>query len=112
MALLLALVSVDISMKKIAELPKLADVKKDARLTIRIPRELKDEIGDGSSLRRRVAQNRKRMSQGILRVRREQKKQTPTFPITVTHVRSAIRRLARFQFSAAKEFKTVTLHRT
>ena len=31
-------------MKKIAELPKLADMKKDARLTIRIPRELKDKI--------------------------------------------------------------------
>src|SRR5947208_13343832 len=40
-----ALVSVDVSMKKIAALPKLADMKKkDARLTIRIPRELKDKI--------------------------------------------------------------------
>src|SRR5438105_15213171 len=40
-----ALVSVDVSMRKIAALPKLADMKKkDARLTIRIPRELKDKI--------------------------------------------------------------------
>src|SRR5262249_54560445 len=37
-------VSVDVSMRKTEALRKLADMKKDARLTIRIPKELKDRI--------------------------------------------------------------------
>lgn len=84
MAQLQSRVSVDISMKKIAELPKLADMKKDARLTIRIPRELKDKIEGidrlyGVALPKIANECLKAFCAYV-----EQKKQTPTFPISVS----------------------------
>lgn len=71
-------------MKKIAELPKLADMKKDARLTIRIPRELKDKIEGidrlyGVALPKIANECLKAFCAYV-----EQKKQTPTFPITIS----------------------------
>src|SRR5206468_1883019 len=79
-----ALVSVDVSMRKIAALPKLADMKKkDARLTIRIPRELKDKIEGidrvyGVALPKIANECLKAFCEYV-----EQKKQTPTFPLSI-----------------------------
>ena len=77
-------ISVDISMKKIAELPELADMKKDARLTIRIPRELKDKIEGidrlyGVALPKIANECLKAFCAYV-----EQKKQTPTFPLRIS----------------------------
>jgi hypothetical protein len=79
------LVSVDVSMKKIAALSKLADMKKkDARLTIRIPRELKAKIEGidriyGVALPKIANECLKAFCEYV-----EQKKQTPTFPLSVS----------------------------
>ncbi len=87
----LALVSVDVSMRKIATLPKLADIKKkDARLTIRIPRELKAKIEGidrvyGVALPKIANECLKAFCDYV-----EQKKQTPTFPLSIApHVPGA-----------------------
>ena len=77
------LVSVDVSMKKIAALPKLADLKKDARLTIRIPKELKDKIDGidrlyGVALPKIANECLKAFCEYV-----EQEKQTPTFPLSI-----------------------------
>jgi hypothetical protein len=71
-------------MKKIAELPELADMKKDARLTIRIPRELKDKIEGidrlyGVALPKIANECLKAFCAYV-----EQKKQTPTFPLCIS----------------------------
>ena len=76
-------VSVDVSMKKIAALPKLADLKKDARLTIRIPKELKHKIDGidrlyGVALPKIANECLKAFCEYV-----EQKKQTPTFPLSI-----------------------------
>ena len=76
-------VSVDVSMRDMESLRKLADIKKDARLTIRIPRELKDRI-DGIDQVYGVALPK--IANECLRAfcdYVEQKKQTPTFPLTI-----------------------------
>ena len=71
-------------MKKIAALPKLADMKKkDARLTIRIPRELKAKIEGidrvyGVALPKIANECLKAFCEYV-----EQKKQTPTFPLSI-----------------------------
>jgi hypothetical protein len=71
-------------MRKIAALPKLADLKKkDARLTIRIPRELKDKIEGidrvyGVALPKIANECLKAFCAYV-----EQKKQTPTFPLSI-----------------------------
>jgi hypothetical protein len=78
------LVSVDVSMRKIAALPKLADTKKkDARLTIRIPRELKARIEGidrvyGVALPKIANECLKAFCDYV-----EQKKQTPAFPLSI-----------------------------
>ncbi len=77
------LVSVDISMRKMEALRKLADMKKDARLTIRIPRELKDRIEGidqvyGVALPKIANECLKAFCEYV-----EQKKQTPTFPLSI-----------------------------
>ena len=75
--------SVDVSMRDMESLRKLADIKKDARLTIRIPRELKDRI-DGIDQVYGVALPK--IANECLRAfcdYVEQKKQTPTFPLTI-----------------------------
>jgi hypothetical protein len=71
-------------MIKIQGLPKLADMKKDARLTIRIPRELKDKIEGidrlyGVALPKIANECLKAFCAYV-----EQKKQTPTFPLTIS----------------------------
>jgi hypothetical protein len=80
-----ALVSVDVSMRKIAALPKLADMKKkDARLTIRIPRELKAKI---EGIERVYGVALPKIANECLRAfcaYVEQKKQTPTFPLCIS----------------------------
>ena len=76
-------VSVDVSMRNMESLRKSADIKKDARLTIRIPRELKDRI-DGIDQVYGVALPK--IANECLRAfcdYVEQKKQTPTFPLTI-----------------------------
>ncbi len=71
-------------MRKIAALPKRADMKKkDARLTIRIPRELKDKIEGidrvyGVALPKIANECLKAFCEYV-----EQKKQTPTFPLSI-----------------------------
>jgi|SRR5206468_438076 len=70
-------------MKKIPALPKQADLKKDARLTIRIPRELKDKIEGidriyGVALPKIANECLKAFCEYV-----EQKKQTPTFPLSI-----------------------------
>jgi hypothetical protein len=70
-------------MKKIAALPKLADLKKDARLTIRIPKELKNKIDGidrfyGVALPKIANECLKAFCEYV-----EQKKQTPTFPLSI-----------------------------
>jgi len=70
-------------MKKIISLPKLAETKKDARLTIRIPKELKIRIDGidqiyGVALPKIANECLKAFCEYV-----EQKKQTPTFPLTI-----------------------------
>jgi hypothetical protein len=76
-------ISVDISMKKIVSLPKLGAAKKDARLTIRIPKELKIRIDGidqiyGVALPKIANECLKAFCEYV-----ERKKQTPTFPLTI-----------------------------
>jgi hypothetical protein len=78
------LVSVDIGMKKMEALRKLADMKKDARLTIRIPKDLKDKIEGidrvyGVALPKIANECLKAFCDYV-----EQKKQTPTFPLSIS----------------------------
>jgi len=78
-----AAVSVDVSMRKTEALRKLANMKKDARLTIRIPRELKDKIEGidrvyGVALPKIANECLKAFCEYV-----EQKKQTPTFPLSI-----------------------------
>jgi hypothetical protein len=75
--------SVDVSMRKTEALRKLADMKKDARLTIRIPKELKDRIEGidrvyGVALPKIANECLKAFCKYV-----EQKKQTPTFPLSI-----------------------------
>jgi len=70
-------------MRKIQGLPKLADMKKDARLTIRIPRELKNKIEGidrlyGVALPKIANECLKAFCDYV-----EQQKQTPTFPLSI-----------------------------
>jgi hypothetical protein len=70
-------------MKKIVSLPKLAETKKDARLTIRIPKELKVRIDGidqiyGVALPKIANECLKAFCDYV-----EQKKQTPTFPLRI-----------------------------
>src|ERR1044071_9714998 len=76
-------ISVDVSMRKTDTLQKLANNKKDARLTIRIPRELKDKIEGidrlyGVALPKIANECLKAFSAYV-----ERKKQTPTFPLSI-----------------------------
>ncbi len=70
-------------MKKIVPLQKLAETKKDARLTIRIPKELKIRIDGidqvyGVALPKIANECLKAFCEYV-----EQKKQTPTFPLSI-----------------------------
>jgi hypothetical protein len=71
-------------MRKIAALPKLADMKRDARLTIRIPTELKAKIERidrvyGVALPKIANECLSAFCAYV-----EQKKQTPTFPLGIS----------------------------
>jgi len=77
-------ISVDVSMRKTETIRKLANNKKDARLTIRIPRELKDKIEGidrlyGVALPKIANECLKAFCEYV-----EQKKQTPTFPLIIS----------------------------
>jgi hypothetical protein len=77
-------ISVDVSMRKTDTLRKLANNKKDARLTIRIPRELKDKIEGidrlyGVALPKIANECLKAFCAYV-----ERKKQTPTFPLSIS----------------------------
>jgi hypothetical protein len=70
-------------MKKIVSLQKLAETKKDARLTIRIPKELKIRIDGidqiyGVALPKIANECLKAFCEYV-----EQEKQTPTFPLSI-----------------------------
>jgi hypothetical protein len=70
-------------MRKIATLPRLAYKKKDARLTIRIPKQLKDKIDGidrvyGVALPKIANECLKAFCDYV-----EQKNQTPTFPLRI-----------------------------
>jgi hypothetical protein len=76
-------ISVDIGMKTMESLRKLTNIKKDARLTIRIPRELKDKIEGidrlyGVALPKIANECLKAFCDYV-----EQEKQTPTFPLSI-----------------------------
>ena len=76
-------VSVDFNMKKIISPKRLAETKKDARLTIRIPKELKFRIDGidqlyGVALPKIANECLKAFCEYV-----EQKKQTPTFPLSI-----------------------------
>ena len=86
-------------MKKIGEPQKLAETKKDARLTIRIPKELKVKI-DGIDQVYGVALPK--IANECLRAfcdYVEQKKQTPTFPLSIGPIlpHLSVRRRRGFQ---------------
>src|SRR5215471_18777186 len=71
------------SMKKIVSLQKPTETKKDARLTIRIPKELKIRIDGidqiyGVALPKIANECLKAFCEYV-----EQKKQTPTFPLSI-----------------------------
>jgi hypothetical protein len=98
-------ISVDVGMRKIAETQKLAETKKDARLTIRIPKELKIRIDGidqlyGVALPKIANECLKAFCDYV-----EQKKQTPTFPLSIgphlpgakTPENASIRRRRGFQ---------------
>jgi hypothetical protein len=74
--------SVDVSMRTMESFRK-PDIKKDARLTIRIPRELKDRIDSidqvyGVALPKIANEALRAFCDYV-----EKKKQTPTFPLTI-----------------------------
>jgi hypothetical protein len=76
-------VSVDLSMWRVRRVSKLANMKKDARLTIRIPRELKTKIEGidqvyGVALPKIANECLRAFCDYV-----EQKKQTPTFPLSI-----------------------------
>jgi hypothetical protein len=76
-------ISVDVSMKTMESLRTLTNTKKDARLTIRIPRELKVRIEGidqlyGVALPKIANECLKAFCEYV-----EQKKQTPTFPLSI-----------------------------
>ena len=99
--------SVDVSMRTMESFRK-PDIKKDARLTIRIPRELKDRI-DSIDLLYGVALPK--IANECLRAfcdHVEQKKQTPTFPLTIGPCLGGEIRLATDRFAGAEEFKSLT----
>jgi len=80
---LLAVISVDISMKTTESLRRLTNIKKDARLTIRIPRDLKDKIEGidrlyGVALPKIANECLKAFCNYV-----DQEKQTPTFPLSI-----------------------------
>jgi hypothetical protein len=75
--------SVDVSMRTMESFRKLADIKKDARLTIRIPRELKAKI---EGIDRVYGVALPKIANECLRAfcdYVEQMKQTPTFPLSI-----------------------------
>ena len=75
--------SVYVSMRKTEALRKLTNTKKDARLTIRIPRELKAKI---EGIDRVYGVALPKIANECLRAfcdYVEQKKQTPTFPLSI-----------------------------
>src|SRR5437660_9662256 len=74
---------VDVSMRTMESFRKLTNIKKDARLTIRIPRELKAKIEGidrvyGVALPKIANECLKAFCEYV-----EQKKQTPTFPLSI-----------------------------
>jgi hypothetical protein len=76
-------ISVDVSMRKTETIRKLANNKKDARLTIRIPRELKEKIEGidrlyGVALPKIANECLNAFCDYV-----EQNKQTPTFPLSI-----------------------------
>ena len=76
-------ISVDVSMKKIVSLQKPTVLKKDARLTIRIPKELKIRIDGidqvyGVALPKIANECLKAFCEYV-----EQERQTPTFPLSI-----------------------------
>jgi hypothetical protein len=78
-----ASISVNIGMETMDSFRKLTNTKKDARLTIRIPRELKDKIEGidrlyGVALPKIANECLKAFCDYV-----EQKKQTPTFPLSI-----------------------------
>jgi len=76
-------ISVNIGMETMDSFRKQTNIKKDARLTIRIPRELKDKIEGidrlyGVALPKIANECLKAFCDYV-----EQKKQTPTFPLSI-----------------------------
>jgi len=76
-------ISVDVSMRTMDSLRKLTNIKKDARLTIRVPRELKIKIDGidqvyGVALPKIANECLSAFCEYV-----EQKKQTPTFPLRI-----------------------------
>lgn len=74
---------VNVSMRTMRSLQKLTNIKKDARLTIRIPKELKDKIDGidqlyGVALPKIANECLKAFCEYV-----EKKKQTPTFPLSI-----------------------------
>jgi hypothetical protein len=105
------IVSVDISMKKTEALRKLADMKKDARLTIRIPKELKDRIEEidriyGVALPKIANECLKAFCEYV-----EQKKQTPTFPLSVSPYLFRAKTLDNGSFRARRGLQNGHKHR-
>jgi hypothetical protein len=83
-AQLCPVISVDLSMRTMESLRKLTNSKKDARLTIRIPKELKDKIEGidrlyGVALPKIANECLKAFCAYV-----ERKKQTPTFPLSIS----------------------------
>ena len=81
-------------MKKIEAIRQLAEMKKDARLTIRIPRELKDKIEGidrlyGVALPKIANECLKAFCEYV-----EEMKQTPTFPLSISPSQKAPTRLS------------------
>jgi hypothetical protein len=76
-------ICVDIGMRTMESLRRLTNIKKDARLTIRIPKELKEKIDGidrlyGVALPKIANECLKAFCDYV-----EQKKQTPTFPLSI-----------------------------
>jgi hypothetical protein len=105
------LVSVDVSMRKTEALRKLADMKKDARLTIRIPKELKDRIEGidrvyGVALPKIANECLKAFCDYV-----EQKKQTPTFPLNISPYLPGAKAFDQGSARAHRELQNGNRHR-
>ena len=100
--------SVDVSMRKTEGVSKLANIKKDARLTIRIPRELKAKIeGSIESMASRCPRSQMNASGRFARTSNKRNRHQLSRS-ALLHIHPTTGRQTTLQFAGAEDVKTVS----